>query len=152
MLSVAESARIPATEMGVLKGKLGYMAPERLLDEPFDQRADLFSVAVLLHEALTGFRLFDQTSTSPYEMAELMRRPIAPPSRSNPNAPPALDAICLRALSVDPQQRFSSGHEMAAALEAGLFRPQWGASGLAAAMGPPFPPPANDRRPALRDT
>jgi hypothetical protein len=152
MLSEAQSALNPATETGVLKGKLGYMAPERLRDEPFDQRADLYSVAVLLHEALTGFRLFDNGSPNPIEIEELMRRPIEPPSQINHEVPPALDEICLRALSYDPESRFASGYEMAAALEAVLFDLKWGASELAALMQGLFPPRAIDNDLAFAET
>jgi len=107
------------TQTGVLKGKLWYMAPERIAGEPFDHRADLFSAGVMLHEALTGERLFAAASVS--EMVSMMRSPVAPPSRLNPEVPSALDEICLRAMHIDPGQRFASGREMAAALDAVLF-------------------------------
>jgi serine/threonine protein kinase len=128
----------PATETGVLKGKLWYMAPERMAGERFDQRADLFSAGVVLHESLTGWRLFNGNSVS--EIASMMRRGVAPPSALNPEVPPALDAICMRALATDPSQRFASGREMAAALDAVLFELKWGASELAALLRQLFPP------------
>jgi serine/threonine protein kinase len=122
----------PATETGVLKGKLWYMAPERIAGEPFDHRADLFSAGVVLHEALTGWRLFDGASVS--EIAAMMRKPVEPPSRLNPAVPPALDAICLRALATDPGRRFSSGRDLAAALDTVLFDLKWGAAELGVLM------------------
>src|SRR4029079_3697087 len=48
------------TRAGVLKGKASYMAPEQALGDPVDRRADIFSVGVMLWEALTGTRLFHE--------------------------------------------------------------------------------------------
>jgi len=129
--------RAPATEIGVVKGKLWYTAPERLASARFDQRADLFSAGVVLHEALTGARLFKGDGAT--EIAATMHQPIAPPSRSNPAVPPALDRICLRALELDPTKRFASGRQMAAALDQVLFELKWGASELATLMSALFP-------------
>jgi serine/threonine-protein kinase len=125
------------TQTGVLKGKLWYMAPERIAGEPFDHRADLFSAGVMLHEALTGERLFAAGSVG--EMVSMMRTPVPPPSELNPDVPPALDQIVLRAIDIDPVRRFTSGREMAAALDAVLFELKWGAGEQAALMRQLFP-------------
>jgi hypothetical protein len=125
------------TQTGVLKGKLWYMAPERIAGEPFDHRADLFSAGVMLHEALTGERLFAANSVS--EMVAMMRSPVPPPSHLNPEVPRALDEIVLRAIHVDPARRFASGREMAAELDVVLFALKWGAGEQAALMRQLFP-------------
>src|SRR5205823_13430978 len=50
--------RITETKSGSLKGKYGYMSPEQARAQPVDRRSDIFSLAVVLHEALTAKRLF----------------------------------------------------------------------------------------------
>jgi serine/threonine-protein kinase len=104
------------TQTGTLKGKLGYMAPELLDGRDFDHRSDLFSVGVLLHETLTGRRLFK--GAHDLQTLQLIRQArVAPPSTVNPEVPPELDAICLRALARDPDERYQTGDELAAALD-----------------------------------
>jgi len=98
------------------KGKLAYMSPEQIERLPYDRRVDVFAVGVLLHELLTGQRLFagsDEKET----LRNVMERPIDPPSRHNPDVGPALDEVVLRALARDPARRFDSGDELAVALE-----------------------------------
>jgi hypothetical protein len=136
--SLSVSTLSPPTQSGMLMGKLWYMAPERLAGAPFDHRADLFAAGVVLYEALTGCRLFDGESLQ--AVARMMEQPIPPASRSNPDVTPALDAICVKALQPDPEQRFASGRELAAALDEVLFELRWGAEQLATTMKALFPP------------
>ena len=120
------AARCTRTATGVLKGKLAYMAPEQAAGADADQRADQFSLGVVLWEALVGERLFrgDQE-------AQLMRRVMAcdiPNVRSRrPDVPVALERILSRALAADPNARYPD----VAALEAELtaFRFSLGAAG-----------------------
>ena len=106
------------TVTGVQKGKPGFMAPEQLAGV-LDQRADLFAAGVVLHETLTGRRLFQ--GASPAETARLVQEGrIDPPSVLNRLVPPVLDEVCLRALARDPEVRYQTGDEMAQALEACL--------------------------------
>ena len=55
---ITEELRETKTQAGTVKGKVSYMAPEQLRMEPVDGRADIFSVGIVLHEMLTGRRLF----------------------------------------------------------------------------------------------
>lgn len=104
------------TNAGGLKGKLGYASPEQLLGKPVDHRTDLYSVGIVAHELLTGRRLFQgETDQESVELA--LSSTVYPPSRINPQVPPALDAIVLRALERDPANRFQSATELADALE-----------------------------------
>jgi hypothetical protein len=109
--------RIRTTMDGSLKGKAPYMAPEQLLGDPCDHRVDLHAASVVLWELLTCRRLFTGDT-----QAEIMRRvltqPIAPPSEHVLDIPAALDALVLRGLAREPDERFASGREMADALEA----------------------------------
>jgi serine/threonine protein kinase len=103
-----------ATKAGIIKGKLGYMAPEYTLGQ-LDHRADLFAVGVIAHELLTGKKLFDHPNE--YEIITMLREmPIQPPSRWNPSVTLALDDIVLTALSRDPGLRWQSAAAMRAAL------------------------------------
>ena len=103
-----------ATKAGIIKGKLGYMAPEYTLGR-LDHRADLFAVGVIAHEMLTGKKLFDHPNE--YEIITMLREmPIQPPSRWNPSVTLALDDIVMTALSRDPGLRWQSAAAMRAAL------------------------------------
>ncbi|MGC4122813.1 MAG: serine/threonine-protein kinase [Myxococcales bacterium] len=103
------------TLAGVLKGKLAYMSPEHVLGEPVDRRADLFSLAVLLHEMVTGRRLFWAESQI-QTLHAVCTRDVPPPRTINPNVPPELDAIITRALARHREQRFAWASDMGAAL------------------------------------
>jgi serine/threonine-protein kinase len=92
-LAEATQAR---TQTGVIKGKLWYMAPERLDDGDFDHRADLFAAGCVLFEGLTGRRLL--TADTPVKVFKQVLR-IQPPSRERPDVPLALDRVCMRALA-----------------------------------------------------
>ena len=99
------------TKDGVLKGKFEYMAPEQASGLPVDQRADLFAVGIMLHEMLTGRRLFKSES----EIRTLERIKAAdakPPSATNPSIPARLDEIVMRALSRDPKDRYQDAKEL----------------------------------------
>jgi len=95
---------------------LGHLAPERLLGELVDPRADVFSAGVLLWEALAGRRLFSETTADAIIdrlMAEKLPMPQLPPELAW--AIP-LKPIAARALAVDPYQRFADCAELATAI------------------------------------
>jgi len=104
------------TDANVIRGSAGYMAPEHLMGEPLDGRADLFCAGVLLYELLTGTRLFASK-----DLAEATRRilqqKVQPPHELVEGLSPALSAVALRALRREPAERFATGREMARALE-----------------------------------
>jgi serine/threonine-protein kinase len=112
---------------GTLKGKYAYMAPEQTAGDDVDHRIDIFAAGIVLHEVLTGRRLFK--GQSDIQTIERVRRcEVRPPSYLNPACPPALDEILLRALARDPADRFQTAGEMADALDdivhAAHFTPQ----------------------------
>jgi hypothetical protein len=98
-----------------VQGKFPYMSPEQVNRLPVDRRADVFAAGIVVHEMLSGRRLFAASSD-----LETLRRvdacEVAPPSLYNPDVSLGLDAVVLKALSRDPSDRFDSGDEMAAAL------------------------------------
>jgi eukaryotic-like serine/threonine-protein kinase len=108
-----------ATESGVVKGKFAYMSPEQTRAGELDRRSDVFSAGVVLHEALTGERLF--ASSSP---ADTIRRigedKPTDPSTLRPEVPPAIADVALRALAKDREARFATAVEMAEALRRAL--------------------------------
>ncbi|MCK6506621.1 serine/threonine protein kinase, partial [Myxococcota bacterium] len=86
-------------------GHIAYMSPEQVSGQPVDPRSDLFSVGVLLHELLTGRRLFRGVDAAD-SARRVRQRPVAAPSALSAQAPPELDALVLRALSRAPEGRF----------------------------------------------
>ena len=109
------------TQAGILKGKFGYMSPEMVRGLPIDHRSDVFAMGICLHELLTKARLF--YGETDFATLELVRdAKVAPPSHKAPGVPRALDAIVMKALSREVEQRFQSAEEMQLALEEFLLR------------------------------
>jgi serine/threonine-protein kinase len=104
------------TTIGIVKGKLTYMAPERLSDQPcIDRRADIFSAGVVLWELLTGRRLFAGTDVEVID--KLFNHQPQAPSAYRPGVSEQLDAVCMRALAREPDARFATARDMVVALE-----------------------------------
>jgi predicted Ser/Thr protein kinase len=98
-----------------VKGKIGYMSPEQAKSEAMDHRSDLYSLAVCLYEVITGERLFVAAGlTSTPE--QIYGQPITPPSRKVPGLPPDLDKVMLKALAMNPDERYQSAGELQEAL------------------------------------
>ncbi len=125
---VAKAAgRAQHTRTGALKGKCSYMSPEQAAGAPLDGRADIFALGVVLHELLTGRRLFkgeDEAQT----LARVRECKVAPPSELNPQLPPELDAIVLKALAKDPADRHRTAQDLRLALEEWLIEGRRSAS------------------------
>jgi serine/threonine-protein kinase len=96
------------TDVGTIKGKASYMAPEQLTGAGLDHRADIFAAGVLLWELVVG--------TTPWKDA-LQERGPAPPISQHAKVHPALDAIVARALALDPADRYASARAMLDELE-----------------------------------
>ena len=107
--------RVHQTTTGTVKGKYGYMAPEQVRGARVDRRADVWSLGVVLWELLTLNRLF-RRGTDAETIFSLASSPIVPPSRIRAGIPPELDAIVMKALSRDPNDRFPTAREMGRAL------------------------------------
>ncbi|HUQ02278.1 MAG TPA: serine/threonine-protein kinase [Kofleriaceae bacterium] len=98
-----------------VKGKIGYMSPEQAKSEAMDHRSDLYSLAVCLYEVITGERLFVAAGlTSTPE--QIYGQPITPPSRKVPGLPADLDKVMLKALAMNPDERYQSAGELQEAL------------------------------------
>ncbi|MGF1468692.1 MAG: serine/threonine-protein kinase [Sandaracinaceae bacterium] len=111
--------RLHRTAAGIIKGKLGYMAPEQMLGRPVDHRADVFGLAVSLWELLAGKTLFRRATQADTVLA--MGRGERPPLREiAPEVPEELEAILDRALAANPERRTSSAARFASELEGWL--------------------------------
>lgn len=119
------------TAQGVLKGKLGYAAPEQVLGKPTDPRSDLFAVGVMLWEAVAKQRRSSGETIQSILHARIKdsERPLA---SVTPDAPRELIAIVDRALAAAPERRYSSARELRRALRAFLAkRPRVGKESIA---------------------
>jgi serine/threonine-protein kinase len=115
-IAKARALRDRDTSQGVLKGTIGFLAPEQIRGEPVDRRTDVYSAAVVLWEALAGRRLFRGDSTE--EVLERIRaHEVTPPSAVRAGLPPELDRIVLKGLSRAAADRYATAREMALALE-----------------------------------
>ena len=103
------------TRDGVLKGKYEYMSPEQASGETVDYRSDIFEVGILLHEMLTGRRLFHTDSDT--KTLELIKSGIYPePIERHPRVTPRLNQITMRALQRNAATRFADAKAMQSAL------------------------------------
>lgn len=116
-------AQHETTQPGSLKGKLGYMAPERLMGppRPADGRVDIYAAGVILHECVAGKRLFIR-ETEGSTLFAVIEQNIPKLSSVRDDIPEALDAIMARALAKDPAERYASAGDMRHDLENLLLR------------------------------
>lgn len=112
---IAQALMKFTSEIGVLKGKFSYMSPEQIRGMPVDARTDVFSAGIILHEMLTTEKLF-RGDTEFALMEKVRKADVPPPSKFNRRVPPELDAICLKALARDVQDRYQTGQQLAADL------------------------------------
>src|SRR4051794_6924710 len=113
------STRTALTISGATVGTLDYMAPERFTNEPIDGRTDIYSLACLLCECLTGQRPFLGTDLPSLLYAHLNLEP-PQPSELVAGVPPELDAVVARGMAKRPDDRFDSPCEMADAAKAAV--------------------------------
>jgi serine/threonine-protein kinase len=104
------------TQVGTLKGKIGYMSPEQARGEPLDRRSDVFAIGIVLWELLAGRRLF--TGDVDFMVLRRIVDEDAPsPARTRPDVPPMLEQIVRRALVRDRNGRYATARELQRDLE-----------------------------------
>ena len=112
---IARSGASQMTEAGSIVGTAQYLSPEQARGKTVDQRSDLYSLGIVLYELLTGKVPF--TGDAPVEIAMKHLSAVPdPPSKLRPEVSHDLDAVVMRALAKDPDQRYSSAEEMDADL------------------------------------
>jgi eukaryotic-like serine/threonine-protein kinase len=112
----AES-RITSTRGAQLKGKIAYMPPEQLRNEPLDRRADIYAAGCALWEALAGQRLYKADSEAAIVHMVIEGAKLGP-RRHNDEVAPELDYVVMRALAVDREVRYPDAATFADAIEA----------------------------------
>lgn len=109
------TAGVEATYSGNLKGKFAYLSPEQCLHEPLDRRSDIFGMGIVFWEMLTMRRLFKR-KTELDMMQAVIGGDVPRPSIFSEAIPPVIEAVVMKALATDRDERFSSAEEMQRAL------------------------------------
>jgi len=167
---IARSVHVPGmTQTGALIGTPEYMSPEQARGESLDQRSDIFSLGVIFYEILTGAKPYPADAPLA-TLWKRMQEPVTPPVKLEPSLPLALNEVVLKALQIEPDNRFASARGMAHQLEiwlgpsaesSAIFLPapktthywKWASAALGALLivavvafrlkGPTRPPPAH---------
>jgi eukaryotic-like serine/threonine-protein kinase len=134
---IARAGVSEITQAGSVMGTPHYLSPEQAQGFDVTAVSDLYSIGVMLYEALTGRVPFEADSAVAIAMKQVSQAPQRP-SSINPQISPALDAAVMRALEKEPGQRFQSADAFIAALDAALKDPGAGAGTAAFAALPPI--------------
>jgi eukaryotic-like serine/threonine-protein kinase len=135
---IARAGASEITQAGSVMGTPHYLSPEQAQGQAVTAVSDLYSVGVILYEALTGRVPFEADSAVAIAMKQVSTAPQRP-SSINPAVSPALDAVVMRALEKEPGQRFQSAEAFIGALDAAGRNPEAEGGGTAAFA--PLPPP-----------
>jgi eukaryotic-like serine/threonine-protein kinase len=134
---IAQAGVSEITQAGSVLGTPHYLSPEQAQGFEVTAVSDLYSIGVMLYEALTRRVPFEADSAVAIAMKQVSQAPQRP-SSINPQVSPALDAVVMRALEKEPGQRFQSADAFIAAIDAALKDPGGGAENTAAFA--PLPP------------
>ena len=114
-IAKAATAKNDITTTGTIMGTVAYISPEYASDRELDTRSDIYSLGVVLYELVAGKPPFEEASSVATAMKHLNEPP--PPLRTRrAGIPRALEAVVMKALEKNPDQRFASADEMQAAL------------------------------------
>ena len=100
------------TRTGTILGTAGYMSPEQALGEPATPKSDLYSLGVVLYEAVTGELPFTAENPIAVSMKHVNEDPI-PPMDLNPAVPAGMNAVIMKLLSKSPQDRYADAEALA---------------------------------------
>jgi serine/threonine-protein kinase len=134
---IARAGVSEITQAGSVMGTPHYLSPEQAQGMDVTAVSDLYSIGVMLYEALTRRVPFEAESAVAIAMKQVSQVPQRP-SSIDPRVSPALDAVVMRSLEKDPGRRFQSADAFIAALDAAIKEP--GAPGGGTAAFAPLPP------------
>jgi eukaryotic-like serine/threonine-protein kinase len=127
-------AEATMTQTGMVIGTAAYLSPEQAQGNPVDARSDVYSLGCVLHEALTGDAPF--SGDTPLSIAyKHVRETPERASAVNSDVPEALDAIVMKAMSKNPDNRYANANEMAEDLDRFLAGQRVDATPFLAATG-----------------
>lgn len=113
--ALEQNGQVDLTRTGSMLGTAKYLAPEQVQGRPVDARTDVYALGVVLYEAVTGRAPWQGESDLATAVARLNSDPV-PPTQVRADIPRAVEAIILRALAREPEDRFSSASDLRAAL------------------------------------
>ena len=153
-----DRAGIDSTQVGTIVGTPAYMSPEQVLGQKIDGRSDIFSAGVLLYEFLTGKKPFEGGAFTLAKM--IIEADPPPPSSLERSIAPELDQIITRTMAKNPDHRFATAREAAAAIRSYMTRgslPAFdddstvlGPGAVTSGKHPPFPRPDEPSKPVAR--
>ena len=133
---IARAGVSEITQTGSVMGTAHYLSPEQAQGLEVTARSDLYSIGVILYEALTGRVPFEGDSAVAVALKQVSQTPQRP-SALNADVSPALDAVVMRALEKDPARRFQDADAFIAALDAARRDPESPLRGTAEFAPPP---------------
>ena len=113
---IAKLAGAGTTNPGMIMGTPSYMSPEQALGKPLDGRSDIFSLGSILYELITGEQAFPGSNATTV-MYRIVHEPPSPITALQPGIGPAGEAIVMKALAKQPEQRFQTCAELAVTLD-----------------------------------
>jgi len=116
-IAKATASSAGVTQAGEIKGKFAYMAPEQVTGDTVDRRTDIFGMGVILYLLTTGRHPFKGVHTAETLQNICSKRPPRLPSSIIPGYPPELEAVVLKSLAKDPNDRWTTANDMLSALE-----------------------------------
>jgi len=138
---IAKVAGTGVTSTGLVVGTPSYMSPEQALGRPLDGRSDIFSLGSILYEMMTGEMAFPGQNVTTV-MYKIVHETPTPVVALQPGLDPAVEAVVSRALAKQPDQRFQTCAEFAAAVQTYINQAGAAVPRPAATYVPPVAPPA----------
>jgi serine/threonine-protein kinase len=155
-----DATAVKLTRTGMIVGSWPYMAPERFSTGATDARADIYALACVLYECLTGAHPFPGDSLQQQSSGHFFLDP-PKPSDADPTIPAGFDGVIARGMAKNPQTRYATAHDLATAAQRALTTASVKAARStptlldtntpAPAPAPPVNPPATRPPPGLFD-
>ncbi len=106
------ASAVTISQTGSVMGTASYMSPEQALGEPATPKSDLYSLGVVLYEAITGELPY--TADNPIAVSmKHVNEPLQPPKEVNPQIPESMNALVVKLLSKNPRDRYADAEELA---------------------------------------